>query len=633
MSVKFRITLVTAIFLTCASVAVSMFTLRAQRAQLYSESRRRVELALSMLSDMAAPPLAQGDVISLASIADRAAAGQADRVCVADLRGEILVDSAHEMYDASVPAIRAVVKTGHRSIGRRGDLWHGATAVRDHQGRMAGVVYVTFSTRPLDAALTHVTRTTALLMLLFVALGVFVAYGLGRYLSRSLSPLLVGIRKTAGGDFEARIPKTGMVELDEIGRAFNRMSRLVGRQVHDLSALNQLGTKLMSARTLDQFAAALRSACRTLLEGNAFLLSGDPRSGVLSLANEEEPVRRVATASAAFVAANERRIITIGAESDLPSGSEVVSGVRMDSGLVAPLIIPSGETAGVLVIAFDGRERPTPDRQDEVTARAVANLAAPILAALVRAWTQERAVEALRSILHPDALPELDGLEVYAHYEPAEHESGLSGDYYDVFPLGEDLWGVVLGDVSGKGLQAARYTAMVKYVVRSLALQHLSPSRTISQASKILAAQFDELHFVTLFYALLDARRRTLTYCCAGHPPALLYTHASGAFQELSVGGGVVGCDALAGFEEELVTMAPGDLLLLCTDGIVEARSENEEYGLEHLKAVIQANGGRSLKNLARAVADDARAFAGNLVKDDVAVLLVRVSNEPSAGR
>lgn len=408
-----------------------------------------------------------------------------------------------------------------------------------------------------------------------------------------------------------------------------RLQARLHRSNEQLRALNQLATNLTAAKTLEQFASILQSACHTLVGGKAFLMSGDPHTGGLTLPAEENPTLRVKHKNAAFLAANQKRVITIGRDAELQPSYEVTEGVHLDSGLVAPLTTPYGETAGVLVVEFDPKERPSPDSQDEATVLAVSNLSAPILATLVRSWTQEKVMKALREILLPEAIPQPEGLEVYACFEPVEAPSMLGGDYYDVLPLGEHTWGFAIGDVTGHGLDAGRYTAMAKYVVRSFALEYRSPAKTISQADRTLAAQMDELHFATIFFAVLDMRQNDLTYCCAGHPPGLLYSPASESLRELRVGGGLVGSDLSIGFEEERINLQAGDMLLLYTDGIMEARRGDEEYGTQRLETAVRENAGRSLKNIARAVIDDVRDFAQNLVRDDMALLLVRVPERP----
>lgn len=629
MSVRLRISLITGLLLLCVLVLVSIFTLRAQRAQLHQESVKRVELALSMLSEMAQPLL--GDTLALAEVAERAAKGQPQRrVCIADRRGIVLADSKHELYDRTIPVLRIVVRTQRRYVARTEDLWQGAAPVLNYGGHLGGIVYVEFAARPMDEA--HVTRGVMVFVACLTGLGALVAYVLGSYFSASLSPLLAAIRRTASGDYGGTIRHTGMTELDEIGQAFDRMTGLVGSEVHNLGTLNQLAANLTAAGTLEQFADILRTGCRDLVDGSASLLSGDPRMGVVELVGEESPKRRVTHESAAFRAVNERRPVSIGQDSELPPDSPVAEGVSFGSGIVAPLITPDHVAVGALAVEIDAESRPSPDRQDEATIMTVANLAAPILATLVRTWTQQKAMSALAEILLPEGIPQPAGLEIQAGFEPAEVSSGLGGDYYDVFPLSGDMWGIAIGDVSGKGLDAARYTAMTKYVLRSFALEHDSPAEIMSHTDEALTAQMGETRFVTLFYCIFDSKHQTIAYCCGGHLPGLLYRAESDDLTELSVGGGVVGMGAGATsvYEQETVRLKQGDTLLLYTDGISEARHGQEEYGLERLEAVVRANARRSLKNIAGAVMDDVRAFAQNVARDDMTLVLLRLSEGPA---
>jgi|GEM_PF-1554250 len=630
MSVRLRISLITGLLLFCMLVLVTIFTLRAQRAQLYQESVRRVELALSMLSAMAEPPLGQGDVLALKDVAERAAKGQPARVCIADMHGIVLADSKHELYDRSNSALRTVVRSRKEYVARTGDLWQGAAPVMDYRGHLSGMVYVAFSARPMDEANAQVTRGVVVYALCLTGLGAIVAYALGSYFSAALSPLLAAIRKTASGDYGGTIRHTGMSELDEIGRAFDRMTGLVGSELHNLGTLNQLAADLTAAKTLEEFAGMLETACRTLVDGNASLLSGDPRMGVVELVGAQPPKRRVTDESATFRAVNEQRPVSIGQDSELPPGSLVAEELTFGSGIVAPLITPDHVAVGALAVEIDAVIRPSPDRGDEATIMTVTNLAAPILATLVRNSTQQKAMTALAEILLPEEIPQPPGLDIHAGFEPAEVSSGLGGDYYDVLPLAGDMWGIAIGDVSGKGLDAARYTAMTKYVVRSFALEHTSPAEIMSHTDEALSAQMSEARFVTLFFCIFDPKHQTIAYCCAGHLPGLLYRAESDDFTELSVGGGAVGMGSGATllYEQDTIRLKQGDTLLLYTDGISEAAQRgHEEYGLERLEAVVRANARRSVKNIAGAVMDDVREFAQNVARDDMTLVLLRLSD------
>jgi len=629
MSVKLRITLITAVLLLGVSIIVSIYTLRAQQAELHRESIRKVKLALSMLSEMAATPLSKGDVLALAQIADGAARGQPQRVCIADKRGVILVDSKHSLYDQTLPALREVARTGTAYVRSVDDLLEGAAPVRDYEGRLGGMVYVTFSSRQTDQASALVVHRVVIFALILTCFGTLVAYLLGSYFSSALFPLLAAIRRTSDGDYSTTVAPTGMTELDEIGQAFDKMAGLLGSEVRNLGLLNRLAGDLTGAGTLQQFGDFITAACRTLVGGNAWLLFGDPRMGAVEPAGAGGRKRPVGHNDAAFLAVNEMRPVSIGEEADLPPDSPVAEGLMFASGVVAPLITPARQAVGVLAVELAGRYRPAPGGQDETMVMAVANLAAPILATLSRSWTQQEALTALAEILLPEEVPQPEGLEVFANSTPADVSSGFGGDYYDVFQTGENVWGIAIGDVSGKGLDAGRYTAMTKYVVRSFALEHVSPAETIAHANEALSAQMGEMRFVTVFYGVVDVLRRTIVYCCAGHLPGLLYRAASDDFVELEAGGPAVGMAGFGGmsqYSQATAQLEPHDILMLYTDGILEARSGEDEYGLTRLESVVRANARRSLKNIAAAVTGDVRQFAQNLVRDDMTLVLIRLA-------
>lgn len=629
MSVKLRITLVTALLLAAMSIVVSIYTLRAQQAELHRESERRVQLALSMLSEMAGPALSLGDVLVLADVADRSAHGQPQRVVIADAHGVVLADSRHELYNRTLPAIERAVKSGRTYTARVGSLWEGAELVRDYRGRPDGVVYVAFSAQPIDYANEQIARNVGLFAFLLTCLGTLVAYLLGLYFNRALAPLMTAIRATRIGDIETTVPRTGTKELDEIGEAFEKMTRQVGAEMRNLGTLNHLAADLMTAQTLERFADMIESACRTLVDGSSLLLFGDPRMGVVQIVGQPPPKPPTTSLHAAFLAVNERRPVSVGKDSELPPGTKIAGSTVLNSGVVAPLITPYRTGVGAIAVEFDAGLHPTPDRQDETTLMAVANLAAPVLATLARTWAQQDAVTALTEILVPEEVPQPDGLEIYATSEPAEVSSGLGGDYFDVLPLDAKHWGVAIGDVSGKGLEAGRYTAMTKYVVRSFALEYLSPAETISHANSALAAQMEEMRFVTLFYCVVDVDARTLQYCCAGHLPGLLYSASNDDVVELSAGGGIVGCAVELQYTEERIEIHPGDILVLYTDGVAEARRDHEEYGIERLKAAIRANSRKTLKNLARTIISEVREFAENLLRDDLTLVVLRLREQP----
>jgi serine phosphatase RsbU (regulator of sigma subunit) len=510
-------------------------------------------------------------------------------------------------------------------IVKTGGYWESAAPVIDERDRLAGVVYMTFSSRPYDQALKTITRTVLTFALVSIILAAVVAYLFGSYLSSLFIPLIATIRRSAVGELGSRTPLVGVKELDEVGTAYNRMSFLVDRRVRDLERLNQMTADLPRSKSVEDFAASLSSTCSMLVpRGVCALLVGDPTSGILRLIGDKVELKHVTPACGVSIAAREHRTISIGVESDFPPGTQVAEGVRPESAITSPMITLDEGTVGAILVTFDENDIPSPPEIDIASVATIANLAAPILASMQRVKAQDQAVEALKDILIPDTPTDLIGAEVHTRYEPAEKLTGFGGDYYDVLEIEDNFWGIVIGDVSGHGLDAGRYTAMAKYVIRSYALETSSPGDILTRANTALVAQMGGYMFISVFLATLDLNTHKLTYSCAGHPPALFYSKSNGTIRELDVGGSVLGITAGINYDEESIDMYGDDLLVLYTDGIIEARRHTELYGTERLIALIKENASKDLPDIANIIVDDVRTFAEGRFLDDLAMVMIR---------
>lgn len=239
---------------------------------------------------------------------------------------------------------------------------------------------------------------------------------------------------------------------------------------------------------------------------------------------------------------------------------------------------------------------------------------------------EQDAADTMRHSLLPPPQYEAPDLEIGTHYEPLAFDAGrIGGDYYDLLALPDGRIAVSIADVCGKGMQAAVRTALIKYTVRSYAVEDPWPMQVLNRANAAVAAQEeDPERFTTLAYALLDPRAGSLSLAAAGHPPALLYRAASGRCVCLSAGGAALGVLPEARYEEVLESFEPGDVLLLYTDGVLEARHEGEEFGLERLEAAFHRAAGQPPQEIAAAVVATAREFAAGKLSDDATLLVVK---------
>lgn len=226
----------------------------------------------------------------------------------------------------------------------------------------------------------------------------------------------------------------------------------------------------------------------------------------------------------------------------------------------------------------------------------------------------------------PRTAPDIRGCEIAAFTHPAKE---VGGDFYDFFGLGEGRYALVIADVAGKGVPAALYMALSRTTVRTVARGCRAASEIVRRSNEIILEDAGSVSFVTLLYAVVDERARTLTYVNAGHNPAVL-RRADGTMETLEPTGPVIGFLADMEFAEVTVPLWPGDLLVFYTDGVTEAENgEGAMFGEERLSAVIEAAADRSAGEVAKAIRDAVTAFAGEAPQfDDITVVVLRVSGE-----
>lgn len=241
------------------------------------------------------------------------------------------------------------------------------------------------------------------------------------------------------------------------------------------------------------------------------------------------------------------------------------------------------------------------------------------------AYDRERRIaETLQGSLLTPVPKDFPGYHIDTVYQAALDEARVGGDFYDVFRLDENRIAVVIGDVSGKGLQAAVEVAMAKYSVRTHAYEQISPSRVLEHANRALSHDLAPDRFVTLFLGVLDSSTKVLTYANAGHTPPLLRRASDGSLEELRPTGMLLGTMPDATYAEHGLRLEPDDALLLCTDGVTEARCGGAMLEAEGLAAMFAEVCDRGLCT-ADAVFAKLWDYCRYTLRDDVVIVTVNV--------
>ena len=292
-------------------------------------------------------------------------------------------------------------------------------------------------------------------------------------------------------------------------------------------------------------------------------------------------------------------------------------------GMVAPVYAGS-EAVGVIITAsLDGSEF---DDEDLWFVSEMASHASAALANAIIYKRQTQIAEALQRSLIP-AAPEICCLDIATLYAPAPGESRVGGDFLDVFRCDYSKIGLVVGDVSGKGLSAAIHTAEAKYMLRAIAHENTDPSDVMRKLNSALFAFLPEETFVTLVYCLLDANEHTVTWASAGHEVGIILCRGEKRTRLLAPTGPVLGIMDAADYTSRREILDLDDLLVLYTDGITDVRINGERFGFDRLRETILASPEGDARELMDHIMARVRSYGPTKQTDDQVVMVVRPLN------
>jgi serine phosphatase RsbU (regulator of sigma subunit) len=411
------------------------------------------------------------------------------------------------------------------------------------------------------------------------------------------------------------------------------------RRIQELTAVNRIAIMLADARDLQ---GVLDRTARVVCE---VMETRSSSIRLIDAQHDELVIKAVYNLSPEYLAKGRIRL----SKADIdkvalgPEGHEYVADMATDprvqypqesvrEGIVSMLSVGmryQGKPIGVLRV-YSGEEQTFSPLQVELLKAVGAQAAAAIenarlLAESIQAEALEKQVSLAGEVqqrMIPREPPAVPGLDVASAYVPMY---SLGGDFYDFITLPEDNLGLAIADVSGKGLPASLIMASVRAFLRAQVDNVYYLYEVMRRINLMLCRDTEAGEFVTLFYGVLDAHNRRLTYCNAGHPPAMVLR--GGHVIELGSDNMVLGVDPDEDYRQSIFDLAAGDVLLLYTDGLPDARNfAGEAFGRQRVVDAFR-RGGETAEAVAQNVLWEVRKFVGmSRATDDVTMIVVRVS-------
>ncbi len=405
-----------------------------------------------------------------------------------------------------------------------------------------------------------------------------------------------------------------------------------------LGALYEISHSFAQSLSLDVTLEAVVRTVVELLEVDAAVLRmPDPRREqllplALHVAEERllAPVRAMLFRPQAFGGARIQRLfrngepieIDVAAAREL-GGSHALLVPFLEKGSTAAMV-PIATTAEVLGSLTLLSVRPDNPVDDSTIASAVAIAGQAALAIdNARLYQQQKDFsDAMRRSLLPQVRPAVEGLDIGAMYA-ASARVEIGGDLYDYMALPDGRLAVVLGDVTGHGIDAAADMAMAKFVFRSLAREHPEPGDFLAAANEVVVGEIAPGKFITMLYLLIDAATGLVSVASAGHPPPRL-VGPDGSVVGIEARGLALGVDSGIEYEETRAQLEPSGSVVLYTDGVIEARRSAELYGQDRLDALLARRHALRAGDIAASMIQSARRFTGGELLDDCAVVVLK---------
>ncbi|RJQ56304.1 MAG: HAMP domain-containing protein [Actinobacteria bacterium] len=545
-------------------------------------------------------------------------------------RPEIVRRLGREANLSSFPGVRAAGRgeeftTASVELPGLAGRYLGAQVPVESLGWTAGVY------NRVGEALSHVFReavaTTAVILgVLLISLLATRYYG-RKWISVPVTKLSRASREIGAGNFDIEIDVRSRDEIGQLAGNLRKMQQSLSHAFNDARLLSTAARRVNSSLDRVSVARTAVEYLERILSGSDVIVSGlDEELSemiVLAASLQEEEARNVAhvlgrvaahtdfaEAGWAVVQVNEKLAGQLARYAEPPRFI-----------VMLPLSVGDVNVGRIDVLASPSASLVEFERSDVALAASFAQQVAIALENARIFQRQRRIADALQDSLLTRPYP-IAGTRIGIVYRPAVG-GRVGGDFYDFIPAKGGKTAIVIGDISGSGIEAARLTAVAKGAIHSFALESPLPAFVLARANRVIVEQIGIDSFITAAYILLDPRTGNLEYSIAGHPTPLLFHADTKKIVRFNPGGLPLGIDERTVYSNQRLNLARGDRLLLYTDGLSEARRNSAFFGEERIIESLSRHGDSPAQELAERLVEEATDFARGRIADDLALVVI----------
>ncbi len=504
-----------------------------------------------------------------------------------------------------------------------------------------GVARVALSLAPLQTTIAQMKRKVLWVTISMVILLLVVLTSLFRFITKPIMLLADAAKKIAGGDYAQRVVVKSNDAIGTLGESFNYMSDNLNQSMKRMELTSNFNQTLILANNLsellDTILAEILNA-RKINSGAIMLFNNQRNLFVVKGTSELYTFHKALAKNSNFLDwFIQSRNISDAQEYLERFENELNNEYNELRKLGVVMTIPL-HTKDEVIGLFSFGAMAGGKEYSDADIKFLSNLIQSAVIAIDNIILREKEAESeimkfelefakkVQESLLPEANPNIQGFDIYTLCIPAKD---IGGDYFDFIQLNEGGLGISIADVSGKGVPAALYMASTRSLLRSIAVDHQTSCSTLTRINDLLFDERSTNTFVTMFYAIIDSKTKTLNYTNAGHTFPLHYKDHSKACSYLINAGLPLGIASPQNYNSSSVTLAPGELILFYTDGIVEAMNEEDElFGFERLEALVNKYGHLAAKDFIDKTMEELMLFVGeNPFQDDLTIVAMKITS------